>query len=68
MTNLVELQTKMLNIQGGGMKCNKLQNYSVKKLREYAIRLNLKITKKQGNRNINISKDELIKKIVKNRN
>ena len=62
MTDFLE---NLLVIRGGGMKCDKLHKYSVKKLRDYAIKLKLKITKKQGSKNINICKDELINKIKK---
>lgn len=48
---------------GGGIKKSNLNLYNVKTLRQYAVKLNIKTNKIKNKKMVNLTKEELIKKI-----
>lgn len=48
---------------GGGIKKTNLNLYNVKTLRQYAVKLNIKTNKIKNKKMVNLTKEELIKKI-----
>jgi hypothetical protein len=63
------MTTELANFQqltgqaGGGIKKSNLNQYNLKTLRQYAVKLNIKITKIKNKKMVNLTKEELIKKI-----
>lgn len=63
------MTTELANFQqlvgqtGGGIKKSNLNQYNLKTLRQYAVKLNIKTTKIKNNKKVNLTKEELIKKI-----
>jgi len=58
----------LLGMKGGGNGLILFEKYNIKTLQKYANAKNIKITKKKGNKIVNLTKEELINKIKKIKN
>jgi hypothetical protein len=54
---------KLIGQKGGGIKKYYLELYNIKVLKQYAVKLNIKTTKIKNKKMVNLTKEELIKKI-----
>lgn len=54
---------KLIGQIGGGIKKKYLELYNIKVLKQYAVKLNIKTTKIKNKKMVNLTKEELIKKI-----